>query len=230
MTFSNNQNLVLQAQDLEYSFIDGEERVNVLQGISLELIAGEVASVVGPSGCGKSTLLYLLGLLDRPERGDIFFEGNSLAQSSDQIRTTWRNEKIGFVFQFHFLIKELTVRENVSLPLRKLGMSEQDALSKAEGILERLGLADKIDRFANKLSGGEQQRVAIARALANSPKLLLADEPTGNLDSTNSQRVFDVFLQFAQEEKIAVLLVTHNPEIARRCDRIIRMVDGKIVI
>jgi lipoprotein-releasing system ATP-binding protein len=174
-------------------------------------------------------LLYLLGLLDRPDRGEIYLEDESLAQASDESRTALRNKKIGFVFQFHFLIKELTVCENVALPLRKAGVSEKDSWKRAKEVISRLGLGDKCDRFANKLSGGEQQRVAIARALVHSPDLLLADEPTGNLDSTNSEKVFKLLLQFAREEGIAVILVTHNPELAKKCNRTLRMVDGLMV-
>ena len=229
MNSSTTNDPLLRAHGLRHSFVVGENRVDALREVTLESKSGEVTSVVGPSGCGKSTLLYLLGLLDRPDRGEIFLEGESLAHADDKIRTSIRNNKIGFVFQFHFLIKELTVRENVALPLRKGGHSENDALLKAEHILEKLGLEDKVGRFANKLSGGEQQRVAIARALVNSPSLLLADEPTGNLDSTNSRKVFDLFRKFAQEENIAVILVTHNTEIAQRCDRILRMIDGKMI-
>ena len=150
---------------------------------------------------GKSTLLYLLGLLDRPDHGEIHLEEESIAQASDETRTSLRNKKIGFVFQFHFLIKELTVCENVALPLRKAGVSEKDASERAERVLRKLGLGDKCDRFANKLSGGEQQKSGHCpgpRAFARS---LLADEPTGNLDSVNSDKVFELLLQFAREEE-----------------------------
>ena len=140
-----------------------------------------------------------------------------------------RNQEIGFVFQFHFLIKELTVCENAALPLRKAGVPQNDANKRAKDVLRKLGLEDKLNRFANKLSGGEQQRVAIARALVHSPALLLADEPTGNLDSANSEKVFELLLQFARDEGIAVILVTHNSELAEKCDRILRMRDGRLV-
>ena len=152
-----------------------------------------------------------------------------MTQADDPTRTALRNKSIGFVFQFHFLIKELTVRENVALPLRKGGTPLAEAHARTDEFLKQLGLADKADRFANKLSGGEQQRVAIARALANSPDLILADEPTGNLDAANSDRVFDLLLKFAREDGPAVILVTHNPELAKRCDRRLPMLDGKFV-
>ena len=229
MNTKDSNSPLIRVSDLEHSFIEGEGKVHALRGVSFSARAGEVTAIVGPSGCGKSTLLYLLGLLDRPDRGEIYLEDESLAQASDESRTALRNKKIGFVFQFHFLIKELTVCENVALPLRKAGVSEKDSWKRAKEVISKLGLGDKCDRFANKLSGGEQQRVAIARALVHSPDLLLADEPTGNLDSTNSEKVFELLLQFAREERIAVILVTHNPELAKKCNRTLRMVDGLMV-
>ncbi len=230
MEKSNNPNkTLLQVKRLEHSFSVGEENVHALRGVSFEAKTGEVTAIVGPSGCGKSTLLYLLGLLDRPDEGEILLDNKSVSQASDQVRTELRNKTLGFVFQFHFLIKELTACENVSMPLLKSGIERKEANKRARSVLEKLGLGDKTERFANKLSGGEQQRVAIARAMVNSPSLLLADEPTGNLDSENSKKVFQLLLRFAREESTAVILVTHNPEIAEKCDRIVRMKDGQIV-
>ena len=220
---------LLQVKRLEHSFTIGEEYVQALRGVSFEAKTGEVTAIVGPSGCGKSTLLYLLGLLDRPDKGEILLDNKSVSQASDQVRTELRNKNLGFVFQFHFLIKELTACENVSMPLFKAGIQRKEANKRARSVLAKLGLGDKAERFANKLSGGEQQRVAIARAMINSPSLLLADEPTGNLDSENSRKVFQLLLQFAREERTAVILVTHNPEIAEKCDQILRMKDGQIV-
>ena len=220
---------LLRVKNLGHSFAIGEENIHALRGVSFEAKIREVTAIVGPSGCGKSTLLYLLGLLDRPDEGEILFNDKSVSQASDQIRTELRNKNQGFVFQFHFLIKELTACENVSMPLFKAGIKRKEANKRARSVLEKLGLGDKTERFANKLSGGEQQRVAIARAMVNSPSLLLADEPTGNLDSENSKKVFQLLLRFAREENTAVILVTHNPEIADKCDRILRMKDGQIV-
>ncbi len=222
------QDPLLRVENLKHSFMAGEVEVRALRGVSFEARSGKVTAIVGPSGCGKSTLLYLLGLLDRPEAGEIFLNNQPMAKAGDEDRTALRNKSIGFVFQFHFLIKELTARENVALPLRKAGVGEKEALSQADDLLEKLGLGEKTNRFANKLSGGEQQRVAIARALSNSPALLLADEPTGNLDSANSKKVFDLLLQFAREQEIAILLVTHNPDLAKRCDHCLPMQDGLI--
>ena len=221
---------LLLVKGLQHSFIEAGERVRALRDVSFEARGGQVTAISGPSGCGKSTLLYLLGLLDRPEAGEIFLGGRPMAQADDDSRTVLRNESIGFVFQFHFLIKELTARENVALPLRKAGSGEEEALEQADHLLGQLGLGEKTERFANKLSGGEQQRVAIARALANSPSLLLADEPTGNLDSENSEKVFQLLLRLAREREIAVLLVTHNPDLAERCDQCLPMRDGLIAL
>ena len=208
--------------------MEGEEKVNALRGVSFTVEKSTVTSIIGPSGCGKSTLMYLLGLLDKPESGEIYFKGNPVSKLSDSERTSHRNKFIGFIFQFHFLIKELSARENVALPSIKNGLPNSKAFSDAEKILKQLGLGEKLDRYANKLSGGEQQRVAIARALINCPPLILADEPTGNLDTTNSNLVFDLILKMAKEKEIAVILVTHNRDLAKRCDRIIEMKDGLI--
>ena len=220
---------LLKAEGLEHSFFEGVFINRVLKGVSLQVEAGETTSVVGPSGCGKSTLLYLLGLLDRPESGKILLQGSDVTQSSDETKTRLRNQSIGFIFQFHFLIKELTAIENVSLPLRKSGLNAEDSKEKSMLVLQKLGLESKATRSANKLSGGEQQRVAIARAIVNSPSLILADEPTGNLDSENSHKVFDLLQELAERDNLGVLIVTHNTELALKTDNLIRMQDGLIV-
>ena len=209
---------------------DGPTRVHVLRGISFEARRGEVTAVVGPSGCGKSTLLYLLGLLDRPDDGSIVINGHEAALADDEERTALRGEHIGFVFQFHFLLPEFSAAENVMLPMRKLGVLDAEAMhERADNLLASVGLGDKTRRLPSQLSGGEQQRVAIARSLANQPALLLADEPTGNLDVANSNLVFDLLMRLAKENGQAVVLVTHNPEIAGRCDRVMPMRDGLFV-
>ena len=220
---------LLQVRDLTHSFLEGEEKVHALRGVSFNANQREITSIIGPSGCGKSTLMYLLGLLDQPDSGEIIIDNKSISKLSEIQRTRLRNEKIGFIFQFHFLIKELSARENVALPAIKKGDDSEDALERADQILYQLGLGEKLDRFANKLSGGEQQRVAIARALINSPSLILADEPTGNLDTANSEIVFDLLQSLSREQNLAVLLVTHNNQLAKRCDRFISMNDGLIV-
>ena len=220
---------LLRAENLRHSFTEGSQKTEVLKGVSLQVCAGETTAVVGPSGCGKSTLLYLLGLLDRPESGKIFLNNSEVSGSSDQEKTALRNSSIGFIFQFHFLIKELTAVENVALPLRKSGICEKEAQERSIAVLEKLGLGSKSQRFANKLSGGEQQRVAIARAMVNSPSLILADEPTGNLDTENSENVFEVIQELAESENLGVLLVTHNSELALKTNKLIRMKDGLII-
>jgi len=220
---------LLEALDLRHSFVEGELTTEVLSGVSLKIKPGEITAVVGPSGCGKSTLLYLLGLLDRPDQGNIFLRGKEVSDCDDKTRTTLRNQEIGFIFQFHFLIKELSALENVALPLRKAGDSIPESRKKAQASLTKLGLGDKSHRFANKLSGGEQQRVAIARAIVNSPSIVLADEPTGNLDSENSNKVFNLLSNLATDENLSILLVTHNNELAMKCNRVIEMRDGLIM-
>jgi lipoprotein-releasing system ATP-binding protein len=208
----------------------GEGRVHVLNGVSFEARRGQVYAVVGPSGCGKSTLLYQLGLLDQPDGGRIWIDRKLMSNSSDEDRTAARGEHIGFVFQFHFLMQEFTALENVMMPMRKLGRLEPAAMAdRARDLLAAVGLGEKTRRLASQLSGGEQQRVAIARALANQPTIILADEPTGNLDAKNSGIVFDLMTRLARENGQAIVLVTHNHEIAGRCDVIRSMRDGVFV-
>jgi lipoprotein-releasing system ATP-binding protein len=198
-----------------------------LKGVSFEARRGEVYAIVGPSGCGKSTLLYLLGLLDRPDGGEIEINGQLMSTSDDVARTAARCEHIGFVFQFHFLMLEFSALDNVMMPMRKLGrLSQQEMVERAHHLLSSVGLGEKTHRLGTQLSGGEQQRVAVARALANQPSIILADEPTGNLDVKNSGLVFDLLTRLAKENGQAVVLVTHNPEIAARCDFTRPMRDG----
>ncbi len=183
--------------------------------------------MVGPSGCGKSTLLYLLGLLDRQDDGEIWINDRLMSGSSDAERTAARAVNVGFVFQFHFLMPEFTTLENVMMPMRKLGRLDEAAMrARAHELLAAVGLGDKVQRLATQLSGGEQQRVAIARSLANAPTIILADEPTGNLDQRNSGIVFELLTRLAKENGQAVIIVTHNPEIAGRCDVVRPMRDG----
>ncbi len=207
-----------------------ESQVHVLRGISLDVEDGSVHAIVGPSGCGKSTLLYVLGLLDAPDDGRIVIGGEDVSGLSDNDLSQKRNELIGFVFQFHFLMNEFTALENVTIPMRRLGkLSPREMRERAAMLLEAVGLGNKLERLANHLSGGEQQRVAIARSLANDPKILLADEPTGNLDTENSERVFRLLTELVKREQKALLLATHNPQIARASDFIHEMKDGVIV-
>jgi lipoprotein-releasing system ATP-binding protein len=225
-----NGDVVLRCRDLHRYLGRDEGRVHVLKGVSFEARRGQVYAIVGPSGCGKSTLLYLLGLLDQPDGGEIEINGQRMSHTDDVARTAARGAHIGFVFQFHFLMLEFTALENVVMPMRKLGrLSEAAMEARAKTLLESVGLGDKVHRVATHLSGGEQQRVAIARALANEPAIILADEPTGNLDVKNSAVVFDLLTKLAKENGQAVVLVTHNPEIAQRCDVTRPMRDGVFV-
>jgi lipoprotein-releasing system ATP-binding protein len=220
----------LRCQNLHRFLGHDEGRVHVLKGVSFEAERGQVYAIMGPSGCGKSTLLYLLGLLDRPDDGRIEIGGQVMSNTDDVARTAARGTHIGFVFQFHFLMLEFTALENVMMPMRKLGRLAPDAMqARARMLLEAVGLGDKTHRVGTHLSGGEQQRVAIARALANEPSIILADEPTGNLDVRNSGVVFDLLTRLAKENGQAVVLVTHNPEIAQRCDVTRPMRDGLFV-
>jgi lipoprotein-releasing system ATP-binding protein len=202
----------------------------VLKGIDLDIHRGEFVSIVGASGSGKSTLLYLLGGLDRATHGEIFINNRPLSQMTDATLTAVRNATIGFVFQFHFLLPEFTALENITLPMLKLGTrSRADAVEYAMELLKTVGLESKAKRRTTDLSGGEQQRVAIARALGNDPDILLADEPTGNLDKANSQNVAHIFEEIAAAGNRTILMVTHDPHMADRAFRIITLDDGRIV-
>ena len=228
---SSDPEVVLSCEGIHRFLGEEENSVHVLNDVSLELHSQRVYSITGPSGCGKSTLLYLLGLLDRPDSGKIVISGQEVAGLGDSELSLFRNQEIGFVFQFHFLFKEFTALENVQLPMLRAGILSRDEMDdRAASLLERVGLGNKIHRNAHHLSGGEQQRVAIARALANDPRLLLADEPTGNLDTANSNRVFDVLQNIAREAHLALLIVTHNSQIARASDQIFSMEDGRLLV
>ena len=220
----------LRCSGLQRYLGQGDGRVHVLKGVSFEARRGQVYAIVGPSGCGKSTLLYLLGLLDQPDGGDIEINGQRMSNRDDFARTAARGTHIGFVFQFHFLMLEFTALENVMMPMRKLGrLTAPEMEARARMLLDAVGLGAKTHRLGTQLSGGEQQRVAVARALANQPSIILADEPTGNLDVKNSALVFDLLTRLAKDNGQAVILVTHNPEIAQRCDVTRPMRDGLFV-
>ena len=222
--------IALRCEKLHRHLGEGEGRVHVLRGVSFEARRGNVTAIVGPSGCGKSTLLYLLGLLDQPDDGRLWIDGRMMSNSGDEERTAARGRHIGFVFQFHFLMQEFTALENVTMPMRKLAqLTPAQMTERARQLLTDVGLGDKTHRLGSQLSGGEQQRVAVARALANQPTIILADEPTGNLDVKNSAMVFDLLTRLAKDNNQAVILVTHNPEIAQRCDFVRPMRDGLFV-
>ena len=211
--------MVLKLLNLTKSYPSGEGRLDVLQNFSLEIPAGEIVALVGPSGCGKTTLLQVAGLLDRPDSGSVMIKGEEAATLSESERTELRLKYLGFVYQFHHLLPEFSALENVTLPQLIAGVSKRDAEARAKTLLDSFGLMKRLHHRPAQLSGGEQQRVAIARALANHPKLLLADEPTGNLDPETATSVFAQFMEYARKSRLSVLLVTHNPEIAAKADR-----------
>jgi lipoprotein-releasing system ATP-binding protein len=218
----------VQARGLRKTYRDGLREVEVLRGVDLDIEAGELLAVVGPSGSGKSTLLHLLGGLDRPDAhdGSIHIGGEDLAGLNDRRLASFRNRTIGFVFQFHQLLPDFTAVENVMLPGRIAGRSPSQTYRAACELLEEVGLAERLEHFPSQLSGGERQRVALCRALLLEPPLLLADEPTGNLDPVSGERVLSLLLDLQARHGTTVVLVTHNPEVAERCGRISRLERG----
>jgi lipoprotein-releasing system ATP-binding protein len=221
--------VVLRAEGLAKEYISGPTATSVLKGVSMQVCAGELVAVVGPSGAGKTTLLYLLGGLARPSSGEVWLGGDPLFQLPDEALSKLRNRRLGFIFQYHHLLTDLDAAANVALPLRVAGLSAGAARERATALLQSIGLSHRLTHKPGELSGGEQQRVAVARALANQPQVLLADEPTGNLDKVNSMAVFDMLKRAAREGGQAVVMVTHNAELARKADRVIRMEDGQIL-
>ena len=216
----------LSAERLDKTYPDG--RVHALNGVTLAIAAGEYVAITGPSGCGKSTLLNVLGALDRPDSGEVYFNGEPLSTRRDLDR--FRARQIGFVFQSFFLLPTLTARENVQVPMFEgPPRPARERVRKADELLELVGMAKRANHRPAKLSVGERQRVALARALANDPVLLLADEPTGNLDSDNAEHVLDLLTAMQRDRRLALLVVTHSPEVAERADRVVRMKDGRVV-
>lgn len=216
-----------EARGISKTLVTAAGKVYALRSFSAKFEARRRYAIVGPSGCGKSTLLYLLGLLDIPGSGDIFLNGRPTVNLSAEEKTVLRNRQIGFVFQFHFLLPELTVVENILLPALKAGVEMSAARERVDGLLHAIGLYEKGERFAGQLSGGEQQRVAVARALVNNPSVVLADEPTGNLDSANSEIIFELLSRVTVEQGSTLVVVTHNAELAEHCDEVIRLKDGE---
>lgn len=220
---------VLEAQNISKFFFE-PKKIQVLKDISFSIDEGEFTSIIGKSGCGKSTLLYILSTMDTDYKGELFIEGEPTKKKSDDQLAAIRNEKIGFVFQFHYLLNEFNVLRNVTLPGIKLGkLSEEEIEHNAMERLKLLGIENEALKMPNQLSGGQKQRVAIARALINSPKIIMADEPTGNLDQKNSELVFDIFSELSSTLKQSLLVVTHDQDFAKRTDRIIEMLDGEII-
>ena len=221
-------NTVLELRHMSRTYQQGGQALPVLKSIDLEIKKGELVALVGPSGSGKTTLLQIAGLLDSPSGGEVKIAGLDMSKANDETRTLARRKYMGFVYQYHHLLPEFSALENVALPQMMTGTGQQQASQKAKELLAALGLSARLLHRPAKLSGGEQQRVAIARALANDPQLLLADEPTGNLDHHTAEEVFALLLAQVRQRGLAALVATHNMELAKRMDRIITLEDGKV--
>ncbi len=220
-------NVVLEAKNITKTFTDGKTDVAVLKGLSLQIEAGQFISIVGSSGSGKSTLLHVLGGLDRPSNGEVLLNGNRFDTLSETVRGDLRNQYLGFVYQFHHLLPEFSALENVAMPLMLRKSSQYaEVKQKAEYLLERVGLSHRLTHKPGELSGGERQRVALARALVTNPKVMLADEPTGNLDRHTAMSIFELLNDLRQEFNMAMLIVTHDEQLAQSADKILHMQDG----
>jgi lipoprotein-releasing system ATP-binding protein len=219
----------LEARDLDKSFVGGDGgELRILQGVTLRVGAGEAVSIVGASGAGKSTLLHILGALDRPTAGDVLLGGRPVAGLDDESLAAMRNRHVGFVFQFHHLLPEFDALENVEMPLRIGGVARADARRRASALLSRVGLSERLSHRPGMLSGGEQQRVAVARALVMEPALLLADEPTGDLDENTAESLHGLLREMHAEHGLTSIIATHNPRLAAACDRVMRMEQGRL--
>lgn len=226
---NENQNILMSVRGVHKKYAQGAGELHILKGIDLNIFKNEALCIVGASGAGKSTLLHLLGALDSPDEGEILFKGKNLFSLTDDDLALYRNQSVGFVFQFHHLLAEFTVLENVSLPARLHGLSASSSFDKAEMLLKRVGLEGRLTHFPNQLSGGELQRVAIARALVNDPEVVFADEPTGNLDSKNGLVVQNLFFELVSQLNLTLVVVTHDVKFAERFPRVLRMQDGRWV-
>lgn len=219
---------LLELASVRRSFQQGERRIDVLQGASARIYGGEAVALVGPSGAGKSSLLHVTGLLEKPDGGTILVDGLDCSHLDDDARTAMRRGQIGFIYQFHQLLPEFTAAENIVLPQLIAGRSKTAARKRAEVLLAQMGLADRANHRPAELSGGEQQRVAIARGVANNPKVLLADEPTGNLDPETAERVFGQLIELVRSSRLGALIATHNMDLAARMDRVLKLEHGKL--
>ena len=220
---------VLELASIKKSFSKGSSnKIEVLKGVDLQLFPGEIVALVAPSGAGKSTLLQIAGLLDKPLSGKIFIDGQEIQNKSDNQLTMIRRREIGFVYQFHHLLPEFSSRENIDLPQLSNGFPSKDAQRRSNELLDLVNLANRSNHRPAELSGGEQQRIAICRALANKPKIILADEPTGNLDQNTTLSVFESLLKIVKKTNLAALIATHNLDLAKRMDRVVELIDGKI--
>jgi len=223
------QNPVLNFSGVARNFGRGRTQLQVLKGADLSVNSGEIVALVGPSGSGKSTLLQIAGLLEKPDSGEIYIAGQACSQLNDDKRTAIRRKHLGFVYQYHHLLPEFSALENIVIPQIISGLSKVEARERAAQLLETLGLSDRTSHRPAELSGGEQQRVAIARALANAPTVLLADEPTGNLDPDTADDVFNILLNLTRKVGLTALIATHNMELASRMDRIVKVKDGHLI-
>jgi lipoprotein-releasing system ATP-binding protein len=223
--------VILEGRSLRkvYPEEDGSE-LTILDGVDIRVLAGEAVAVIGASGAGKSTLLHLLGCLDRPTSGEVLLSGLDVSDLTARQLASVRNERIGFVFQFHHLLREFTALENVMMPMLIAGVVRREAAARAADLLAQVGLRARATHKSTELSGGEQQRVAVARALANRPAVLIADEPSGNLDTHTSAQLHDMFFRLREEHRVALVLATHNRELATRTDRVLEVRDGKLTI
>ena len=219
----------LRLERLERAYTQGNRRIEVLKGASASFFPGETVALLGPSGAGKSTLLHIAGLLERPDKGAVIINGVECGKLSDSEQTRMRRMEVGFVYQFHHLLPEFSALENVALPQLILGLTRDKAEERARELLKSLGLDERWDHRPAELSGGEQQRVAIARAVANDPKVLLADEPTGNLDPPTAERVFEQLLSLVRRSGVAAVIATHNLDLAARMDRTLRLTEGLLI-
>ena len=220
---------ILNLKSIHQSYTQGDVNLHVLRGVNLNIKPGEVVGLVGQSGSGKSTLLHIAGLLEQPAKGSVKINGEALTEARDSIRTAIRRDEMGFVYQFHHLLPEFTALENVIIPQRIANVDRLTAEPIAVDLLTKMGLADRLEHRPAEMSGGEQQRVAIARALANNPSLLLADEPTGNLDEVTAKIVFDQLLEIIRDQSVGALIATHNLTLAKRMDRCLTLSEGKLV-
>lgn len=223
-----NPSVVLRATDVWRVFETGAERLEILRGVDLEVQRGELVAILGPSGTGKSTLLHVLGALDRPTRGRVFLDSLDVFSYPESKLHELRNRKVGFVFQFHHLLSEFTVLENVAMPLLVAGIARADALGRAHKVLEEIGFISRLTHRPAELSGGEQARAAMGRALVNDPAVILADEPTGNLDATSASVLVDLMVRLSSERKMTILVVTHNRAVADRATRRLHLADGRL--
>ena len=223
---SNTSNIILSAQKVKKVYPQGSGELEILREISIDIGVGEAVCIVGASGAGKSTLLHILGTLDRPTSGSLFFKGQSLLGMADEELASFRNQEMGFVFQFHHLLTEFSALENVMIPVRIKGVDKKDAALQAEEMLTLLGLKERLKHYPSQLSGGELQRVAIARSLICRPQVLFADEPTGNLDSKNGAIIQDLFFQLKQSMGLTLVVVTHDPQFSKKFGKVYRISDG----